>query len=139
MSNKNNFGPMYENRPHRTGIMWIASLFLAVIAAILIIAKLFGWVTLHWVIVLAPIYLPVVGLAAGVLLAILVSLVSDDQMKELEKEMEDHNVPGDCKDCIFYASDGFGKGHCSYYGEPIMSAQDALQANDCKQYEPKHY
>lgn len=80
---------MYENRPHRTGIMRIASLFLAVIAAVLIIAKLCGWVTLHWAIVLAPIYLPVVGLAAGVLLAILVSLVSDDQMEEVEKEMKD--------------------------------------------------
>ena len=90
MKNKHNdFGAMYENTSREAGTVKIAAYFLAIITAFLVIAKLCGWVHFHWALILAPVYLPVVMLAACTLLAILMSLISDDQMIDVEKEMED--------------------------------------------------
>ena len=89
MKKNDNFGPMYSNGQNEAGTIKIAAYFLAIITAFLVIAKLGGWLHFHWALVLAPLYLPVVILAACTLLAILMSLISDDQMVDVEKEMED--------------------------------------------------
>lgn len=90
MKNKHNdFGAMYENEPREAGTVKIAAYFLCIITAFLVYAKLCGWVHFHWALILAPLYLPVVILASCTLLAILMSLVSDDQMVDVEKNMQD--------------------------------------------------
>lgn len=49
--------------------------------------------------------------------------------------MDNNNEHKHCLDCVFCAEDGYGRHHCSYYSEPLVSADDYKQAKTCEQFD----